>query len=47
MRTPDGPLTVPLYAGWDATHCARSAIHALVDGLRTYCDVRMRRFPGL
>ncbi|MFE6668098.1 LysR family transcriptional regulator [Streptomyces sp. NPDC057697] len=47
VHTPDGPLTVPLYAGWDASHYARSAIHALVEGLRAYCDVRMRRFPGL
>ncbi|WP_405709509.1 MULTISPECIES: LysR family transcriptional regulator substrate-binding protein [unclassified Streptomyces] len=33
VHTPDGPLTVPLYAGWDASHYARSAIHTLVDGL--------------
>ncbi|MCT2544554.1 MULTISPECIES: LysR family transcriptional regulator [Streptomyces] len=47
VHTPDGPLTVPLYAGWDASHYARPAIHALVDGLRSYCEIRMRRFPGL
>lgn len=47
VHTPDCPLTVPLYAGWDASHYARSAIHALVEGLRTHCDIRMRRFPGL
>ncbi|MGW2893147.1 LysR family transcriptional regulator [Streptomyces sp. NPDC001212] len=47
VRTADGPLTVPLYAGWDASHYARTALHALVDGLRDYCDERRRRFPGL
>ncbi|MGQ7747771.1 LysR family transcriptional regulator [Streptomyces sp. WC2508] len=47
VHTPDGPLTVPLYAGWDASHYARPAIRALVDGLRGYCEIRMRRFPGL
>jgi hypothetical protein len=35
VHTPNGPLAVPPYAGWDACHCARSAIHILVDGLRT------------
>ncbi|MFI9783148.1 LysR substrate-binding domain-containing protein [Kitasatospora sp. NPDC051984] len=43
----DGPLTIPLYAGWDASHYAHSSIRALVDGLRAYCDHHMRRFPGL
>jgi DNA-binding transcriptional LysR family regulator len=47
VHTPDGPLTVPLYAGWEASHYARPSIHALVDGLRTHCDRHMRRFPGL
>lgn len=47
VHTPDGPLTVPLYAGWDASRYARPAIHTLVDGLRTYCELRMRRLPGL
>ncbi|MFD4974626.1 LysR substrate-binding domain-containing protein [Streptomyces sp. NPDC058424] len=47
VRTADGPLTVPLYAGWDASHYARTALHALVHGLRDHCDARRRRFPGL
>lgn len=47
VRTPDGPLTVPLYAGWDATHYARSAIHALVESLRAHCFEQTRRFPDL
>ncbi|MFD5655852.1 LysR family transcriptional regulator [Streptomyces hirsutus] len=47
VRTADGPLTVPLYAGWDASHYARTAIRDLVVGLRGYCDERRRRFPGL
>ncbi|MGY3062625.1 hypothetical protein ACVWZD_006923 [Streptomyces sp. TE3672] len=25
----------------------RPAIRALVDGLRGYCEIRMRRFPGM
>ncbi|MEV0177143.1 LysR family transcriptional regulator [Streptomyces sp. NPDC050803] len=43
VRTPDGLLTVPLYAGWDPAHYARSAIHDLVEGLRAYCDRHARR----
>ncbi|MFG2518430.1 LysR family transcriptional regulator [Streptomyces sp. NPDC048527] len=46
VNTPDGPLTVPMYAGWDASHYARPAIHALVDGLRAYCERRAGRFPA-
>lgn len=29
------------------TRSSRSAIHALVDGVRTYGDIRMRVGPGL
>ncbi|GAA3481675.1 LysR family transcriptional regulator [Streptomyces yanii] len=48
VQTPDdGPLTVPLYAGWDASHYARSALHDVIDGLRTHLAQRIRRFPGL
>jgi hypothetical protein len=47
VQAPDGPLTVPLYAGWDASHYARSAIHTLVDGLRSHLARRIRRYPGL
>lgn len=47
VSTTDGPLTVPLYAGWDASHYARPSIRALVDGLRAYCTLRTQRFPGL
>ncbi|POX38578.1 LysR family transcriptional regulator [Streptomyces sp. Ru73] len=47
VQTPDAPLTVPLYAGWDASHYAHSALPALIDGLRTHLAHRIRRFPGL
>ncbi|WP_234438554.1 LysR family transcriptional regulator [Streptomyces sp. NRRL S-340] len=47
VRAPGGPLTVPLYAGWDASHYARSAILTLVDGLREHLVHRLRRYPGL
>ncbi|MEW2458354.1 LysR family transcriptional regulator [Streptomyces albus] len=46
VRTPDGPLTVPLYAGWDAVHYARTAIHELVDGLRDHCTRRTETLIG-
>ncbi|WNE99687.1 LysR family transcriptional regulator [Streptomyces luomodiensis] len=46
VHTSDGPLTVPLYAGWDASHYARASIHALIDGLRTHIAHRVQRFPG-
>ncbi|MEV4730117.1 LysR family transcriptional regulator [Saccharopolyspora sp. NPDC049426] len=47
VEAPDGPLIVPLYAGWDAAHYARSAIHALVDGLRAYCHQHTQRYLEL
>ncbi|MET8567524.1 LysR family transcriptional regulator [Streptomyces sp. NPDC004783] len=47
VRAPEGPLTVPLYAGWDASHYARSAIHTLVDGLKEHLVHRLGRYPGL
>ncbi|WP_051855302.1 LysR family transcriptional regulator [Streptomyces sp. NRRL S-1868] len=47
VHAPEGPLTVPLYAGWDPSHYADSAIRALVDGLRTHLDARLEQFPGL
>ncbi|MER6409040.1 LysR family transcriptional regulator [Streptomyces viridosporus] len=47
VQAPGGPLTVPLYAGWDASHYARPAIHTLVDGLRGHLIDRLRRYPGM
>lgn len=47
VHGPEGPLTVPLFAGWDASHYARSAIRALVDGLTSHLNHRLQRFPGL
>ncbi|MDA3644505.1 LysR family transcriptional regulator [Saccharopolyspora indica] len=47
VRAPDGPLTVPLYAGWDAAHYARSAIRSLVDALRAHSHEQTQRFPAL
>ncbi|WP_086832522.1 LysR family transcriptional regulator substrate-binding protein, partial [Streptomyces sp. NRRL B-24572] len=44
VRTPDGLLTVPLYAGWDPARYARSAIQDLVEGLRDYCERHARRY---
>ncbi|MFJ7200618.1 MULTISPECIES: hypothetical protein [unclassified Streptomyces] len=32
---------------FDTLSRSHAVNHALVDGLRAYCDVRMRRFPGL
>ncbi|MGO4632086.1 LysR family transcriptional regulator substrate-binding protein [Streptomyces sp. 2RAF24] len=46
VRTPEGLLTVPLYAGWDPDHYARSAIRDLVEGLRAYCDHHAQRYAG-
>jgi DNA-binding transcriptional LysR family regulator len=36
IETGDGPLTVPLYAGWRTDHYARPSILALIDGLRRF-----------
>ncbi|MFE3170197.1 LysR family transcriptional regulator [Amycolatopsis sp. NPDC059090] len=36
IETADGPLTVPLYAGWRPDHYARPSILALVEGLREF-----------
>ncbi|KAA5827113.1 LysR family transcriptional regulator [Saccharopolyspora hirsuta] len=47
VAAPDGPLTVPLYAGWDPTHYARSTIQVLVEALRTHCRQHARRLPAL
>ncbi|MER7011989.1 LysR family transcriptional regulator [Saccharopolyspora sp. NPDC000359] len=44
---PDGPLTVPLYAGWDPTHYARATIDDAVEALRAHCRQHARNFPAL
>ncbi|TXS42219.1 LysR family transcriptional regulator [Streptomyces sp. OR43] len=43
VRTHEGALTVPLYAGWDTGHYARPAILEMVEGLREYCAHELNR----
>ncbi|MFJ9086650.1 hypothetical protein ACIRL3_29925 [Streptomyces sp. NPDC102384] len=47
VNTPEGALTVPLYAGWDRSHYACDAIRSYVEGLRAYCEERLEVFPGM
>ena len=41
IETPNGPLSISLFAAWDPTHYAAGAIETLVDELATYM---LRRF---
>lgn len=41
IETPNGPLTITLFAAWDPSHYAATAINAFVDELATYM---LRRF---
>ncbi|MGD1011097.1 MAG: LysR family transcriptional regulator [Acidimicrobiales bacterium] len=38
IEGPEGILSVPLFAGWDATHYARDTIEQFVDDLAGYCE---------
>ncbi|HEY3682138.1 MAG TPA: LysR family transcriptional regulator [Streptosporangiaceae bacterium] len=40
-----GPLSVPLYAGWDPTHYASAIIDRVVDRIRTYHETRSAAPP--
>ncbi|MFF8591850.1 LysR family transcriptional regulator [Streptomyces sp. NPDC015220] len=46
VDTGDGPLTVPLHAGWDASHYARASVRAFAEGLREYCEQQLVALLG-
>jgi DNA-binding transcriptional LysR family regulator len=43
IEGPEGALSVPLFAGWDATHYARDTIERFVDNLARYCEANWVR----
>ncbi|MFI8946926.1 LysR substrate-binding domain-containing protein [Streptomyces sp. NPDC053750] len=47
VRGPEGPLTVPLYAGWDRDHYAGTALRELVARLQDFAATGLRHFTDL